>query len=172
MANFNSVQNIVIDSILPVYGDNQPRKVMPVWDEGQKMFIMSEYESAAGNRYIQGLRFSNRLAVVEEVGLYHTWKYIDGLKVYSWNGTSKRLIGSRKYVRHFYDADFIRQELEDIVKSHIEGQLKLQQQPVDKDAIMAQAHALTNMCYISFLSDDFETNLHELIPLLAANTNN
>ena len=45
------------------------------------MFLCEEYESASGNRYYKGVRFCDRIVVVEKVGLYHNWTYIDGIEV-------------------------------------------------------------------------------------------
>ena len=60
MANISINTTSFIDGILPVYGN--PRCNIPVWNEGEKMFISDEYQSAKGNWYYKGLRFSDRLA--------------------------------------------------------------------------------------------------------------
>ena len=73
MANISINTTSFIDGILPVYGN--PRCNIPVWNEGEKMFISDEYQSAKGNWYYKGLRFSDRLAIVEKVGLFHSFKY-------------------------------------------------------------------------------------------------
>ena len=93
MAQLANVTNNVFDSILPVVGN--PRVKLPIWNEGDKMFLSSEYESASGHRYYQGLRFTDRVAVIETFGHYHTWKYIDSIDVYAFDGNNKVLIGTR-----------------------------------------------------------------------------
>lgn len=65
MANISINTTSFIDGILPVYGN--PRCNIPVWNEGEKMFISDEYQSAKGNWYYKGLRFSDRLAIVERL---------------------------------------------------------------------------------------------------------
>ena len=72
-----AINKDLFDSILPTFGNQ--RVHIPVWDEGQKMFLCEEYESASGNRYYKGVRFCDRIVVVEKVGLYHNWTYIDGI---------------------------------------------------------------------------------------------
>ena len=47
------------------------------------MFFCEEYESGNGHRYYKGVRFCDRIVIVEKVGLYHTWTYIDGIEVYA-----------------------------------------------------------------------------------------
>ncbi|RGX96231.1 hypothetical protein DXA63_05940 [Segatella copri] len=46
MANISINTTSFIDGILPVYGN--PRCNIPVWNEGEKMFISDEYQSAKG----------------------------------------------------------------------------------------------------------------------------
>lgn len=81
-----------LDSILPVYGN--PRENVPTWDNSQKMFICNEHESTNGNRYYCGIRFCERIVIVEKVGLYHNWTYIDGIELYAFNGKGWRLYRS------------------------------------------------------------------------------
>ena len=64
METIKNITNNVFDSILPVYGNQ--RANLPIWNESQKMFITSEYESASGNRYYKGIRFSERLVIIEK----------------------------------------------------------------------------------------------------------
>lgn len=81
-----AINKDLFDKILPTFGN--PRVHVPVWDEGQKMFLCEEYESGNGHRYYKGVRFCDRIVIVEKVGLYHTWTYIDGIEVYAFNGKS------------------------------------------------------------------------------------
>ena len=56
MANISINTTSFIDGILPVYGN--PRCNIPVWNEGEKMFISDEYQSDKGNWYYKGLQKS------------------------------------------------------------------------------------------------------------------
>ena len=78
MANISINTTSFIDGILPVYGN--PRCNIPVWNEGEKMFISDEYQSDKGNWYYKGLRFSDRLAIVEKVGYSTTGNTLMRLK--------------------------------------------------------------------------------------------
>lgn len=163
MATTSNITNPVFDSILPVYGN--PRKNTPVWNEDDKMFIYDEYESACGNRYYKGLRFTNRIAVVENIGLYHTCKYIDSIEVYTYNNNSKSLIGSVKYEKTFYNRDMIRRAVESIIKQYVQGQLKVQNLQMNDDIIEQEAKKYVEESYISFLSDDFGRNMTNMLPM-------
>ena len=47
-----AINKDLFDKILPTFGN--PRVHVPVWDEGQKMFLCEEYESGNGHRYYKG----------------------------------------------------------------------------------------------------------------------
>lgn len=117
-----AINKDLFDSILPTFGN--PRVHVPVWDEGQKMFLCEEYESANGHRYYKGVRFCDRIVVVEKVGLYHSWTYIDGIEIYAFNGKRLELVQKKDYEKVYRNEEFIRKELETMVRNYIEGVLK------------------------------------------------
>ena len=112
------------ENVLPVYGKERVR--IPIWDNGQKMFILDEYESANGNRHYKGIRFCDRIVVVEKVGLFHNWTYIDGIELYAFNGTKLELIQKRDYDKVFRNEDFIRSESQSMVQDYLKGVVKAQ----------------------------------------------
>jgi hypothetical protein len=153
------------NSVLPQIGN--PRKVnLPSWDNGQKMFICEEYESASGHRYYCGVRFCDRVVIVEKVGLYHTWTYIDGIELYAFNGQRMELIQKREYEKTFRNEAFIRQESEQMVKDYLIGAAKAQSIGISEEQIAAQASELINGCYKSFLDTDYNTRLTQILPAL------
>ena len=101
-----AINKNLFDSILPSLGN--PRVHIPVWDDSQKMFICDEYESSNGHRYYLGIRFCDRIVIVEKVGLYHSWTYIDSIELYAFNGQKMELIQKRDYDKVFRNEDFIR----------------------------------------------------------------
>ena len=164
MANISINTTSFIDGILPVYGN--PRCNIPVWNEGEKMFISDEYQSDKGNCYYKGLRFSDRLAIVEKVGLFHNWKYIDEIEVYTFNQKSRTLIGSHKFEKTFYDKDLIQNKAKEMVSDYITSQMKLQNLPVRRDSIVSEVDKIVGATYVSLLSDDYNINLQNLLPVL------
>lgn len=166
MAQIANISNSLFDVLLPTFGTSGNN--LPVWNEGQKMFISSEYESASGNRYYKGLRFCEQLVVVETVGLYHTWTYIDGIEIYVFDGKRPKLVGKRQYDKRFYNTDFIKEQTILIVADYLQGQIKLQNVNVPALRISEEAKAVVERSYTSFLSDDFGHNMQDMIPLLCA----
>lgn len=152
----------LFDRVLPSFGN--PREHIPAWDEGQKMFICEEYESASGHRYYKGIRFCDRLAVVEKVGLYYTWTYIDGIELYAFNETRMELVQKRDYDKVFRSEAFVRQETKIMVRNYFEGILKAQKVSMPKEQIEAQVKEVVDGCYKSFLDNDFNLRLIQIIP--------
>ena len=159
-----AINKNLFDSILPTFGN--PRVQMPVWDDSQKMFIFDEYESGSGNHYYRGIRFCDRIVIMEKVGLYHSWTYIDGIELYAFNGQKMELIQKRDYDKVFRNEEFIRQESEQMVKDYLTDVMKTQRVCIPAEEIASQAVALISGCYKSFLDPDFNTRLTQIIPKL------
>lgn len=156
-----------LDNILPVYGN--PRTSAPVWDNSQKMFICNEHESPNGNRYYCGIRFCERIVIVEKVGLYHNWTYIDGIELYAFNGKKLELIQKRDYERVFRKEDFIKKESERMVHDFLKGVCKSQKQFISDTEICKQAKMIVDGCYKSFLDRDYNTRLTQILPAIEQN---
>ena len=167
MAKINSIVNNPFDMILPPF-DAEPVQKKPVWNEGQKMFIVDEYESAAGHRYYSGIRFCERLAIVEKVGNYHNWTYIDGIDIYSFDGKERKLLGSRKYDKQFYSCDFIKKETKEMVEEALLAQSKLEKMQVDKDSVHTFADSIVERSYTSLLDDKYYSLIQEMLPTLVS----
>lgn len=165
MASLNkAINKSLLDSILPSFGN--PRVNIPVWDNSQKMFICNEYESQNGNRYYRGIRFSNRLVVIEYVGIYHTWAYIDGVELYAFNGKTIELIQKREYDKVFRNESFVRAESEAMVSDYLAGMLKIQKASMPEEELARQTKSLIDDCYKSYLDEDFNNRFTQIIPTL------
>ena len=164
MATVQSITNNVFDSILPSFGN--ARVNTPIWNESQKMFIVSQYESQAGHTYYKGIRFSNNLVLVEKVGLYYTWKYIDGIELYTFNGEKPVLIEQKDFQKEFYDLDFIKNEFRILLSNYVESQFKLQGIVYHSEDIEKQVDETLNNCYKSFIHDTLPLKVNKLLPLL------
>lgn len=159
-----AISKDLFDNILPTFGS--PSVHIPTWDNSQKMFICDEYESANGNRYYRGIRFCNRIVIVEKVGLYHNWTYIDGIELYAFNGKKLKLIQKQDYDKVFRNESFIRSESERLVREFLSGILKAQRTSIPKEEIERQAKELIDGCYKSFLDSDFNTRLTQILPAI------
>lgn len=162
MATLNkAITKDLFDNILPTFGNE--RKCLPIWDNGQKMFICDEYESSNGHRYYKGVRFCNNVAIVENVGLYHSWTYIDSIELYAFNGKKLELIQKHDYDKVFRKEELVRSESETMVRNYLTGAMKMQNVCISQQQITEYAKKLVDGCYKSFLDSDFNTRLTQIL---------
>lgn len=133
------------DSVLPRYGEL--RANIPVWDNGQKMFICDEYESQAGHRYYSGVRFCDRVVVRERVGLYHNFTYLDGIELYAFNGTNLQLVQKRQYDKVYRSDALVRSESESMMRDYLAGASSLSGSSATPQQLEAEAQNLIAGCY-------------------------
>ena len=104
------------------------------------MFICNEYESASGYRHIVGVRFADRLAIVEKIANVYSWTYVNAVELYAFNGQGMELIQKKEYgLKVFRDEEMIRRDCEDMVRTFIRGALKINQCSMSEEQIAAQA---------------------------------
>lgn len=157
-----AINKDLFDNLLPTFGNQ--RVHIPIWDEGQRMFICDEYETGNGHRYYKGVRFCDRIVIVEKVGLYHTWTYIDAIEIYAFNGTGLELVQKRDYEKAFRSEEFVRSESELMVRNFLEGILKIHRTSMPEDEIVAKAKSIVDSCYKSFLDSDFNVRITKILP--------
>lgn len=129
--------NNFLDSVLPTFGNTKDNT--PIYNDAQRMFISSTYTSAAGHLYYKGIRFSDRLVMIEQVGLYHNWTYIDGIELYAFNGTERILIAKKQFDKEFYNTELIKEEVIQMVFSYFKSQLLLKNENASKELIEEHA---------------------------------
>lgn len=137
--------NSFLDKILPTFGN--VRENIPIYCNSQKMFISSHYTSAAGNMYYKGLRFTDRIVMVEKVGLYKNFSYIDSIEIYAFNGTERILIGKVDYDKVFYNAEQIKMDAKTIIANYLEDSARINNTPLDSTLAIQQANSLLDKMY-------------------------
>lgn len=167
MATFEkAMTKDLFDNLLPTYGNT--RKAVPAWDEGQKMFLLGNYESASGNYYYEGIRFCDRIVIKEKVCLWNTWTYLNSIEVYAFNGTRLELVQKCDYNKEFRNEEFVRSESERMISDYVKGCLKAQGELPDEEQIRLEAHKVVDGSYKSFLSPDYNKQLTLVLPQLKA----
>lgn len=115
--------NSFLDKVLPTYGNY--RENIPIYDSTQKMFLSNTYTSESGNMYYKGIRFSQRLVMLERVGLYKNWTYIDEVEIYAFDGNQMNIIGKKKFDKQFYNPETIKGEVETLAFEYLKNQMIL-----------------------------------------------
>ena len=115
----NSLVNLV-NQTLPAVSNSSV-----TYNADRNMFLTTGYTSAAGNTYFQGIHLSNRLAIVFDIGIGYAYTFLNGMKLYCFDGTQKKLIGSRFYSCRCYCDSFARREAAEILYEYLKSQAKL-----------------------------------------------
>ncbi len=137
--------NNFLDCVLPTFGNSKEN--IPVYNESQRMFISSNYTSAAGHLYYKGIRFSERLVMIEQVGLYHNWTYIDGIELYAFNGTERILISKKQYEKEFYNMTLIKEEVKQMLQGYFKSQILLKKENATDDILLKHTEETINSLY-------------------------
>lgn len=166
----NSLNNNIIDELLPPFGTPSTNENIPIWDECQHMFIADQYTSAAGNTSYSGVRFADKFISILHIGLYHTWTYINDVEVYMFDGKEKKLIGKKALGKTFYNEDLVRSTTEDLLKNYLESQLMIRHCKVNHEEITSHVRALVDSSYCSLINDPrTRERLEAVKPLLLQN---
>lgn len=166
MANLTkAINKQFFDSVLPIYGN--PRKAMPAYDDSQRAFICDQYESGKGHRYYKALRFCDRLAIVEKVALAYNWTYINGIEIYAFNGQKFELIQKKDFVTSTYrNEKLVREETKKMLQAYLTSMVKTSGVTVPAEQIEDEAHTLVDNSYKSFLDEDYNIRLTQILPAI------
>ena len=169
MNNNSNNMNNLLNELLPSYGQKPQGPRTPIWNEGQKLFIIDEYESAAGNRYCKGLRFCENIVIVETFGMYHTFQYINSIEVYIFEGTQRKLVDKRTYDKAFYNSEFIMEESKKMVRDYLKSKLRIQGHDMSESKIAEAANSVVDRSYRGPLDDEFCDVVRNMLPLFGDN---
>lgn len=98
------------------------------YNVAKNIFLSQGYTSAAGNTYFQALRFSDKLAVVVDVGEGYRYTFLNGIKLFCWNGQKAELIGQRTWGGCswvIFNEGFVQQQCISMLKDYLVGMAKM-----------------------------------------------
>lgn len=102
------------------------------YNADKNIYLSDGYTSVAGNTYFQGLRFSDRIIINYDFGQGYAFLFLNGIRIYGYNGKDKRLIASRTYYSQCFGENFAKRECEQMIVEYMEGQVKLMNASVDQ----------------------------------------
>ena len=91
----------------------------------RNMLMTQGYTSAAGNTYFQGIQLSERLAIVLDIGIGYAHTFLNGLKLYCFDGNQKKLISSQLFNCLFYSDYVVRSKATEMLIEYLESQAKM-----------------------------------------------
>lgn len=101
------------------------------YNADKNILLTEGYTSAAGNTYFQGIRLSDRIIINYSFGQGYYYLFLNGIQIYGYNGTEKRLIASRSYFCQCFGENFAKRECIEMLREYMQGQMKLLGASVD-----------------------------------------
>ena len=99
------------------------------YNAAKNVFLSQGYTSAAGNMYYKAIRLSNRLMVYYDLGQGYLHTFLNGIKLYCFDGQRATLIAQKYWGGSDYrifNEYFAKEQSILMLKGFLEGQLKLQ----------------------------------------------
>ena len=122
MAN-TALQTIVAKSLPALSGESI------TYNAAKNVFLTMGYTSAAGNMYYKAIRLSNRLMVYYDLGQGYIHTFLNGIKLYCFDGQKANLIAQKYwggYDYRIFNEQFAKEQSTLMLKNFLEGQLKIQ----------------------------------------------
>ena len=118
-----ALQTIVVKNLPALSGETV------TYNAAKNVFLSQGYTSAAGNMYYKAIRLSNRLMVYYDLGqgYYHT--FLNGIKLYCFDGQKANLIAQKYWGGcdyRIFNEQFAKEQSIQMLRGFLEGQLKLQ----------------------------------------------
>ena len=98
------------------------------YNAAKNVFLSQGYTSAAGNMYYKAIRLSNRLVVYYDLGQGYIHTFLNGIKLFAFDGTKATLIAQKYWGGsdwRKFDEYFAKEQSILMLKGFLEGQLRL-----------------------------------------------
>lgn len=99
------------------------------YNAAKNVFLTMGYTSPAGNMYYKAVRLSNRLMVYYELGQGYAYTFLNGIKLFCWDGQKGHLIAQKSWGGNDWRAfseQFAKEQSILMLKNYLAGQLKAQ----------------------------------------------
>ena len=134
--NNTALQTIVMRNLPALSGESI------TYNAAKKVFLSMGYTSAAGNMYYRAIRLSNRLIVYYDLGQGYIHTFLNGIKLYCFDGQKARLIAQKYwggYDYRIFNEQFAKEQSILMLKKFLEGQLKIQGSYVSEQEVYSYA---------------------------------
>lgn len=120
----NSALQTIATKALPALSGEQV-----TYNAAKNVFLSQGYTSAAGNMYYKAIRLSNRLVVYYDLGQGYLHTFLNGIKLYCFDGQKANLIAQKYwggYDYRIFSEQFAKEQSILMLRDYLAGQLKAQ----------------------------------------------
>lgn len=133
MAN-TALQAIVAKNLPALSGESL------TYNAAKNVFLTTGYTSLAGNMYYRAIRLSDRLAVYYDLGQGYAYTFLNGIKLFCWDGNKAKLIAQKYWGGcdyRVFNEQFAKEQSILMLKDYLAGQLKAQGAYVSDQEMLA-----------------------------------
>ena len=115
------------------------------YNAAKNVFLTMGYTSPAGNMYYKAVRLSNRLMVYYELGQGYAYTFLNGIKLFCWDGQRGHLIAQKSWGGNDWRAfseQFAKEQSILMLKNYLAGQLKAQGAYVSDQEMLGFARSM------------------------------
>ena len=137
--NNTALQTIVAKNLPALSGESV------TYNAAKNVFLTMGYTSVAGNMYYKAIRLSNRLMVYYDLGQGYIHTFLNGIKLYCFDGQKANLIAQKYwggYDYRIFSEQFAKEQSILMLKSFLEGQLKIQGARVSDQELICFARGM------------------------------
>ena len=113
------------------------------YNAAKNIFLTPGYTSAAGNMYYKAIRISDRLAVYYDLGQGYKYTFLNGIKLFCWDGQKAKVIAQKYwggYDYRVFNEQFAKEQSILMLSNFLAGQLKAQGAQVNSQEIFSFAY--------------------------------
>jgi hypothetical protein len=113
------------------------------YNAAKNIFLTRGYTSAAGNMYYKAIRISDRLAVYYDLGQGYKYTFLNGIKLFCWDGQKAKVIAQKYWGGcdyRVFNEQFAKEQSVLMLSNFLAGQLKAQGAQVSNQEIISFAY--------------------------------
>lgn len=115
------------------------------YNAARNVFLTMGFTSPAGNMYYKAVRLSNRLMVYYELGQGYAYTFLNGIKLFCWDGQKGHLIAQKSWGGSDWRAfseQFAKEQSILMLKNYLAGQMKAQGAYVSDQEMLTFARSM------------------------------
>ena len=115
------------------------------YNAAKNIFLTQGYTSVAGNMYYKAIRISDRLAVYYDLGQGYKYTFLNGIKLFCWDGQKAKVIAQKYwggYDYRVFNEQFAKEQSILMLSNFLAGQLKAQGAQVSNQEIFSFAYKM------------------------------
>jgi hypothetical protein len=136
--NANNQVTVIADKAMPAAF----KTAELTFNAGKNIFLTQGYTSQAGNTYYQGVRFSDRIIITQQLGQGYCYTFLNGIRIFGFNGKEATLIAEKSFHCCVYSEYYVKSESEDMIKEFLKSQAAISGSMVDKQQLDTFAQSL------------------------------